>query len=83
MPASYSYVMVTYLCFHRAVRGVVGDGDAYCPEVVWLCRICSAFCSFCLLCGVDCVHSTGYGGTFSFPPRAPSALVRMTGMKMQ
>ena len=81
VPGDCGCVTVSYLCLHRAVGGVVGDGDASCPAVAGLCGICNPFCDFCLLCHIDCLHSTGYGGPLSFPPRAPSALVRMGGQR--
>lgn len=68
---------MSYLCVHRAVRGVVGDGDAYCPEVAGLCGVGSPLCDFRLLCCVDHLHPAGYGGTLGFPARTPSTLVRI------
>lgn len=58
----------------------MGDGDAYCPKVAGICGKCNPLCDFRLLCLVDCFHPSNYGGTVSFPARAPSTLVRMVEM---
>lgn len=69
--------MVTSLCLCRAVRGAVGDGDANCPEVAGIRGICNPRCDFRVLCCVNHLHPSGYGGTLRFPARTPFALVRM------
>lgn len=58
----------------------MGDGDAYCPEVAGLRGKCNPLCDFRLLCLVDHLHPSDYGGTVSFPARAASTLVRMVEM---
>lgn len=58
----------------------MGDGDAHCPEVAGLCGRCNPLCDFRLLCLVDHLHPSDYGGTVSFPACAPSTLVRMVEM---
>lgn len=70
---------MSHLCLFRVVRGAVGDGDAYCPEVAGLCGIRHPLCDFRLLFCTDHLHSADYGGALSFPARTPFALVREKG----
>lgn len=73
--------MSYYFCPHRAVRGVVGDGDASRPEVAGLRGLYNPLRDFRLLCCVDGFHPADYGGTLSFSACASSALVRMGGWR--
>lgn len=55
----------------------MGDGDAKSPDLAGICGICYPRSDFRLLCCVNCLHPSDYGGALSFLARTPFALVRM------
>lgn len=60
----------------RAVRGALGDGDAYRPKRARLRGICGPVCSLFLLRCADSLHPPGHGGPVCLPACLASALVR-------
>lgn len=66
------YCVCVYI---RAVRGTVGDGDAFGSEdELQTGRAFPCACVQCL-CSAHCLHSPDHGGSVRFPPCFASSLV--------